>query len=940
MDNLFSTRPSAHYVNLKFFRTISLITAVAVTALSLNTICSNPAYANTNSAATSAINSLKTQHHYKPGEYGKSTYSCISKGQDWLAYKPASTNCKAECWAFATGVSKKLFGNIATPSGIATKTGYKATNIGNYSTVASRTWPSYNNMVDDFKKASPGDWLQFCGGSAYGSAQHSAIIESVDKNGATIYQHTDSLHVTSTYHNWNYLYYTYCCLNKKNKSGVAGYSIYHANNYNSKFPVGPVEPKVTSIGNGTYLIRSAMDKGFSLDVEGQSKSQANVYMWACHNKPSQQWKFTKMSDGTYVITNINSGLALDVAGALKTDGTNVQQYPVINNDNAQRWYVCDGGNGLYYLKCKCSGKYLDVKSSGRANGTNVHQWGYNNGTPNQKFYLVPYGEIGTITTKIADGYYVIRASANNAYALDCQGNKTSNNTNIQLYSSYQGPAQVFYFKKQDGYYTISPISKLSMKMDMSGWGFSNGDNVQLFESNSSKAQHFYIRDCGKGLYAIQNIGNGLFVDISGGVLNNETNIQGWVGGNTPNQKFELVPWSTSILDMSRTTISGVKTSYDSSNVKPEPKVTWKASDRKSLRVPVSGNASGNYCNARIGNLRANHTYEVTIGSASHLAGNAPYAQLRAVSSNGLDDATRATIKWSSSSQTVTIKPNKNSNLYIYPGIADSTSGNAAIFQNVTVREVLIKNTDYQVSYAPGSVKVIGMSPYTGTKVLNYTVTKKTVSEKTKKYSFIDVNASTPHADDIQWLADNQISTGWQNPNGTKSFRPYDNIARADMAAFLFRTAQKWGKVNGNWLPNARQKQAFSDVDSSTPHAREIWWLASTGISTGWKEANGKSTFRPLSTVKRQDMAAFLFRLAGLAQKGGASAKWTARESSKNKFRDVSPNVSDNHHREIWWLAEKGISTGWDVGNGKSEFRGMADVARCDMAAFLCRMNRL
>ena len=148
MDNLFSTRPSAHYVNLKFFRTISLITAVAVTALSLNTICSNPAYANTNSAATSAINSLKTQHHYKPGEYGKSTYSCISKGQDWLAYKPASTNCKAECWAFATGVSKKLFGNIATPSGIATKTGYKATNIGNYSTVASRTWPSYNNMVD------------------------------------------------------------------------------------------------------------------------------------------------------------------------------------------------------------------------------------------------------------------------------------------------------------------------------------------------------------------------------------------------------------------------------------------------------------------------------------------------------------------------------------------------------------------------------------------------------------------------------------------------------------------------------------------------------------------------------------------------------------------------------------------------------------------------
>ena len=56
------------------------------------------------------------------------------------------------------------------------------------------------------------------------------------------------------------------------------------------------------------------------------------------------------------------------------------------------------------------------------------------------------------------------------------------------------------------------------------------------------------------------------------------------------------------------------------------------------------------------------------------------------------------------------------------------------------------------------------------------------------------------------------------------------------------------------------KRYFSDVDKDTPHASEIWWLGSSGISTGWAEADGTRTFRPYSTLARADMAAFMHRM--------------------------------------------------------------------------------
>ena len=189
--------------------------------------------------------------------------------------------------------------------------------------------------------------------------------------------------------------------------------------------------------------------------------------------------------------------------------------------------------------------------------------------------------------------------------------------------------------------------------------------------------------------------------------------------------------------------------------------------------------------------------------------------------------------------------------------------------------------------------------------------------------FSDVNASTPHVSDVLWLKSMKISTGWEEEDGTVTFRGMSPVVRQDMAAFLYRLAG-----SPDYEPTAEDMAYFSDVDESTPHYREVLWLYSTGVSEGWEEKDGSHTFRGMDTVKRQDMAAFLHRLA--VYMGSPS-----RGSSSLTFSDVTEKTP--HYEDILWLASTGVSEGWLMNDGTHEYRGMNSVVRQDMAAFLHRL---
>ena len=156
------------------------------------------------------------------------------------------------------------------------------------------------------------------------------------------------------------------------------------------------------------------------------------------------------------------------------------------------------------------------------------------------------------------------------------------------------------------------------------------------------------------------------------------------------------------------------------------------------------------------------------------------------------------------------------------------------------------------------------------------------------------------------------------------------VVRQDMAAFLRRVA-----VNRNigdartWKPSAEDWKAFTDVHANTPHAEDILWLAHAGIADGYGNADGTQRFEGMTKVYRQDMAAFLKRLADL---GGKSGGVTPRTD----FTDVHANTP--HAADIQWLGGARITEGYQNANGSWRYEGMTTVYRQDMAAFLHRLD--
>lgn len=165
--------------------------------------------------------------------------------------------------------------------------------------------------------------------------------------------------------------------------------------------------------------------------------------------------------------------------------------------------------------------------------------------------------------------------------------------------------------------------------------------------------------------------------------------------------------------------------------------------------------------------------------------------------------------------------------------------------------------------------------------------------------FTDVDKNTAHVEDIEWMKEQGIATGYDDG----SYRPSKALTRGDCAAFLRR-------MDGGAL--------FTDVDSYTPHLADIAWLAVRGISTGYADG----TFRPSNSVARADLAAFLYRMAGSPDFADSST-----------FTDVGGIA---HERAVRWLGTVGIAKGYADGT----FRPYRAVTRADAAAMLHRAATL
>ena len=95
--------------------------------------------------------------------------------------------------------------------------------------------------------------------------------------------------------------------------------------------------------------------------------------------------------GTYTITNVNSGLALDTANSGTTQGTLVEQATAVSGSASQTWKLVDAGSGLYKIVNAASGLVLGIQNAATGNGAQAVVWN-DEGTANYLWQVVPDGK--------------------------------------------------------------------------------------------------------------------------------------------------------------------------------------------------------------------------------------------------------------------------------------------------------------------------------------------------------------------------------------------------------------------------------------------------------------------------------------------------------------------------------------------------------------------
>ena len=137
-----------------------------------------------------------------------------------------------------------------------------------------------------------------------------------------------------------------------------------------------VGPSIISSGN--YAI-----SGGSITIPISSMNSANGYHLLITPGSSSALS------GTYVIKNMNSGLALDTSGGGTAEGTLAVQ-ATASGSSTQNWTLIPEGSNFYEIENAASGQLLGVSDEGIADGADALIWA-NNGTSDHLWQIVSAG---------------------------------------------------------------------------------------------------------------------------------------------------------------------------------------------------------------------------------------------------------------------------------------------------------------------------------------------------------------------------------------------------------------------------------------------------------------------------------------------------------------------------------------------------------------------
>lgn len=287
-----------------------------------------------------------------------------------------------------------------------------------------------------------------------------------------------------------------------------------------------------SIPNGDYYINVRSKVASSVDIPGASGTDSTaIQLYFGNGSKAQQFTFTKQSDGSYVIINVNSGKALDVRNGAAGNNAVVQQYSA-NGTNAQRWFIRDSGAG-YYLQSALGNWVLDLSGGNTANGAAIRLY-TPNGTASQLFVVSCSGVTVPVDTAV-----IIKSAGNANLVFDVPSASMANGTRIQLYAANGTNAQRFRFRKiGNGTYGIANVNSGKV-LDVYGGSTSNGAVLQQYGSNNTVAQQWTVRDYGSGKISLISVNANKAIDVPGANYASSVALQLYAPNGTAAQQWVI-----------------------------------------------------------------------------------------------------------------------------------------------------------------------------------------------------------------------------------------------------------------------------------------------------------------------------------------------------------------------------------------------------------------
>ena len=323
---------------------------------------------------------------------------------------------------------------------------------------------------------------------------------------------------------------------------------------------------VKPVGNGQYIISSAMDCSMVLDVSnGVASNGSVVQAYSDNGTAAQRWSFEPaktvrervdelaaanagtLAPGTYSVASaLSSGSVLDAAGAGTADGTAAQVYSA-NGTDAQAWVVEDAGAGYVTVRNAASGLALDVPGGSACSGAQLQLW-----TPN--------GSWAQRWVAVRDGAGIRLVSAlDDTLSVDLPGASTADGSRLQLYSDNGTAAQRWSFEPAKtlrqrvdelaaanvgtlapGTYAVRSALSSSCVLDAAGAGAADGTAAQTWSANGTDAQAWLVEDAGAGYVTVRNAASGLALDVPGGSACSGAQLQLWTPNGSWAQRWVAV----------------------------------------------------------------------------------------------------------------------------------------------------------------------------------------------------------------------------------------------------------------------------------------------------------------------------------------------------------------------------------------------------------------